>query len=323
MSEMTYTDALREAIKAEMERDASVFVMGEDIGEYGGAFGVTRGLLDDFGPERIVNTPISELGFTGMAVGAALMGERPIVEIMFMDFVTLIMDPVVNQAAKLRYIFGEQARCPMVVRTPTGGGRCYGPTHSQSFEAWFAHVPGLKVVAPSTPADAMGLLKTAVRDDAPIIFLEHKLLYPVRDEVGAGDAIPFGQARVVREGADVTVVAWSYMRELAEQAADELLDYDIEIELIDPRTLVPFDIDTVVESVKKTGRLVVVDEGPRTGSISAEVAASVAELAFDDLAAPIRRVASADVPIPASPSLEHAALPSRERIVQAVMELLQ
>lgn len=324
MRECSTSDALREALTESLRADRNVFVMGEDIGVYGGAFGVTRGLLDSFGPDRIVNTPISEQGFTGMAIGAALVGARPVIEIMFMDFITLIMDPVVNQAAKLRYVFGPQARCPLVIRTPTGGGRCYGPTHSQSLEAWFMHVPGIKIAAPGTPADAKGLLKTAIRDDNPVLFLEHKLLYPVRGPVPQrGRAVPFGKAVRVRRGLDVTIVAWSWMRTLAERAADELLEFDITVDLIDPRTLVPFDIEAVLASVRRTGRLVIVDEGHGTAGISAELAARVGEQAFDHLDAPIRRVTTADVPVPASPALERAALPSSDRIVEAVLELLQ
>lgn len=323
MREISYSDALREALQEEMSRDSEVLLIGEDIGTYGGAFGVTRGLLDRFGPDRVVETPISEGGFVGMAVGASLLGARPVVEIMFMDFMTLVVDPLVNQAAKLRYVYGEQAACPLVVRTPSGGGRSYGPTHSQVFEAWFAHIPGLKVVAPSTPADAKGLMKAAIRDNNPVLFVEHKMLYPTRGPVpGRGSRpIPIGKARIARRGTDVTIIAWSWLALEAEAAADALAIDGIDAEVIDMRTLSPLDMETVIESVQRTGRLVIADEAPRSGGVSADIGVRVFEQVFDYLDGPIRRVTTPDVPVPASPVLEQAALPNRERIAAAAAEL--
>jgi len=241
---ITYTNALREALAEEMLRDDAVFLMGEDIGQYGGAFGVTRELLAKFGADRVIDTPICELSFVGAAVGASAVGSRPVVEIMFMDFITLAMDQIVNQAAKLRYVFGPQASCPLVVRTASGGGRCYGPTHSQSLETWFMNSPGIKIVAPSTPADAKGLLKTAIRDDNPVLFVEHKRLYGMRGEVSSSSSavVPFGEARNVRQGDDLTIVGWSWPLILAERAAEELDREGIGVDLIDLRTLCPLDI---------------------------------------------------------------------------------
>ena len=320
----SYTEALRDALSEELARDPSVFLMGEDIGAYGGAFGVTRGLLDRYGAERVVDTPISEESFVGMAVGAALGGFRPVVEIMFMDFLTLVMDPMVNQAAKLRYVFGEQARCPLVLRTAGGGGRCYGPTHSQWLTGWFAQTPGIRIAVPATPADAKGLLKSAIRDDNPVLFVEHKMLYGRRGEVPADpDAVvPFGKARRVREGEDLTIVAWSWMCMEAEAAAEALSGDEISVDLIDMRTLCPLDVTPVIESVKRTGRLMIVDEACRTGSMAAEIGMQVFEHVWDYLDAPIKRVCTPDVPLSASPSLENAALPGRERIYREALELI-
>lgn len=325
MKMLSGVEALREALSEEMTADPSVFLMGEDIATYGGAFGVTRGLLDAFGPDRVINTPISEPSFVGAAVGAALAGSRPVVEIMFMDFITLAMDQLVNQAAKLHYVFGPQARCPLVVRAVAGAGRCYGPTHSQSLEAWFVHTPGIKVVAPASPADAKGLMKTAIRDDNPVLFVEHKLLYSLRGEVPEeGDqAIPFGRARCVREGEDLTIVAWSWMSVEAGLAAQELEREGISAEVIDLRTLVPMDMETVVESARKTGRVLIVEEAPGTGGVGAEIGFRIFEQAYDYLDAPIRRLAAADTPIPASPVLEQALLPNRVRIAEAAFELVE
>ena len=325
MRELSYTEALREALREEMASDADVFILGEDIGAYGGAFGVTRGLLEEFGRARVVDTPISEPGFVGAAVGAAVVGSRPVVEIMFMDFMTLTVDQLVNQAAKLRYVFGPRAQCPVVVRTAGGAGRSYGPTHSQSLEAWFMHVPGLKVVVPATPADAKGLLKTAIRDNNPVIFMEHKMLYGQRGPVPAGAerCVPFGRARVACAGEDLTIVAWSWMAAEAERGVADLAELGISAELIDLRTLCPLDVETVVASVKKTGRVLIVEEGCRTAGVSAEIGFRVFEHAYDYLDAPIRRVTSPDVPVPASPVLESAMLPGRERIVAAARELME
>jgi pyruvate dehydrogenase E1 component beta subunit len=308
-----------------MARDRSVILMGEDIGVYGGAFGVTRGLLDRFGADRIIDTPISESSFVGMAVGAALAGMRPVVEIMFMDFITLAVDQFVNQAAKLHYVFGEQARCPLVLRTVCGGGRAYGPTHSQSLEAWFVHAPGIKVAAPASPSDAMGLLKTAIRDDNPVLFLEHKRLYGMKMPVSkrGPHPIPFGRAAVPRKGRDLTVVAWSWMTVEAWMAAEMLAAEGIEVELIDMRTLSPLDTRTVTDSVRKTGRLLIVEEGCATAGIAAEIGFRVFEHAYDCLDTPIRRVAAPDVPVPASPVLEKAVLPDRHAIAEAAVALVE
>lgn len=323
MTEMPYWQALRDALRAEMTRDPSVFLMGEDIGEYGGAFGVTRDLLREFGEERVRCTPISEGTIVGAATGAALVGLRPVVEIMFMDFMTLTMDQLVNHAAKMRYMYGPQARVPLVVRTPAGGGRCYGATHSQSLEAWFLHAPGLKVVAPSTPADAKGLLLAAIRDDNPVLFVEHKLLYATVGEVPDGDdALPLGRAAVRRQGSDVTVVSYSHSVLLALEAAAQLAERGVSAEVVDLRTLAPMDVDTVLASVRKTGRLVCVEEGARTGGVGAEIAARVAEEAYEYLDAPIRRVAAIDAPLPFSPPLEAAALPSAAGIAAACERLV-
>ena len=324
MRSITYTEALREALHEELKRDPNVFLMGEDIGLYGGAFGVTRGLVEAFGPERVRDTPISEAGFVGAGVGAALAGSRPVVEIMFMDFITLAVDQLVNQAAKLRYVFGRQARCPLVLRTVGGGGRCYGPTHSQSLEAWFTHAPGLKVVAPATPADAKGLLKAAIRDDNPVVFMEHKRLYGSRGDVPDGPdfTVPLGSARVATAGTDITIVAWSWMAAEAELAAADLQKEEIGAEVIDLRSLSPLDMPTVIASVKKTHRVLIVQEACRTGGFGAEIGCRIFEEAHDYLDAPIRRLATPDVPLSASPVLERAAIPDRGRIAQAAMELV-
>ncbi len=322
MRQLTTTQILRETLAAELRRDPRVFLLGEDIGAYGGAFGVTRGLLEEFGAERVRDTPISEPGFVGASIGAAVGGSRPVVEIMFMDFITLAVDQLVNQAAKLHYLHGLS--CPLVVRTPTGGGRGYGATHSQCLERLFFGVPGLYLAAPATPADMAGLLMTAIRDPNPVIFLEHKLLYPLRwecpDEPFA--PVPFGQARVARAGTDLTIVAWSWMAHLAERAAARLAEEDIAAEVIDLRTLSPLDRTTLCESVRRTGRALIVEEGPLTGGIGAELAAVLAAEAYDCLDAPIRRLASPDCPLPAARNLEAALIPDEAAIVAAARELV-
>ena len=324
MPELTYWQGLQAALRDAMQRDPRVFLMGEDIGAYGGAFGVTRGMLDEFGPQRVRCTPISEATIVGAATGAALTGMRPVVEIMFMDVLTLAMDQLANHAAKFRYMYGPQARVPLVVRTPAGGGRCYGATHSQSLEAWLLHVPGLKVIAPATPADAKGLLAAAIDDDNPVVCVEHKLLYatsgPVADDV---EVMLIGRGCVRRTGTDVTLVAYSYYVGVALQAAAALAADGIDAEVIDLRTLVPMDTDLVLASVRKTGRLVCIEEGTRTGGVGAEIAARVAEHAYEYLDAPIRRVAAADTPIPFSPALEPLALPSEDDVVRTVRELVR
>ena len=321
MRELTTTQILRETLAAEMRRDSRVFVMGEDIGVYGGSFGVTRGLIDEFGPERIRDTPISEPAIVGAACGAATGGSRPVAEIMFMDFMTLCVDQLVNQAAKLHYLHGLE--CPMVVRTPAGGGRGYGATHSQSFERLFFGAPGLRIAAPATGEDAAGLLQTAIRDPNPVLFVEHKRFYPLRWEMP--DELPppgpFGKARIAREGSDVTIIAWSWMAHLATRVADRLAEDEISAEVVDLRTLNPLDRDAIAASARKTGRVLIAEEAPLTGGIAAELSAIVNEVAFGRLSAPVRRVAAPDCPIPASRPLEAAVLPSEDAIYQAALEL--
>jgi pyruvate/2-oxoglutarate/acetoin dehydrogenase E1 component len=320
---LQYRQALNEALHEEMGRDPTICVLGEDIGSYGSPFKITEGLYERFGEKRVRDTPISEAGFCGLAVGAAMTGLRPVVEVLYVDFLALAMDQVVNQAAKARYMFGGKARVPLVIRTQGGGGRGNAAQHSQSLEMWFVHIPGLIVVQPSTPYDAKGLLKSAIRDDNPVVFLEHKLLYnttgPVPDEEYL---VPIGVADVKRAGDDVTIVATSRMVLFALDAAEGLAQQGIEAEVIDPRTLKPLDIETIVRSVRKTGRLVVVSEGHLTGGFTAEVAARVQREAFDWLDAPIMQVATDDVPLPYAGPLELAALPAVEDIVDAVQATL-
>ena len=324
MREVTYRDALREALREEMLRDKTVFLLGEDIGRYWhGAFKVTKGLAEEFGDERVRDTPISESAIIGVAIGAAITGMRPVAEIMFGDLSALAMDQIANQAAKLRYMFGGQAKVPLVIRMPFGAGVNIAAHHSQSFEAWFMHVPGLKIVMPSTPYDAKGLLKTAIRDDNPVMFFEHKLLYPIEGVVPEEEyTLPFGVADVKREGEDVTIVATLYMVHKALAAADELDKQGIEAEIIDPRTLVPLDKQAIVNSVKKTGRIIIVTEDCKTGGVSAEIAAVVAEEALDYLDAPIKRIAEPDTPIPFSPPLEQYVIPNEKSIVKAVKNIV-
>ncbi|HUW57470.1 MAG TPA: alpha-ketoacid dehydrogenase subunit beta [Planctomycetota bacterium] len=322
MRVISTSEAIREALAQEMYLDERVFLMGEDIGMYGGAFGVTRGLLERFGGGRVIETPISEAGFVGVAIGAALLGRRPVVEIMFSDFIFLAMDQLVNHAAKFRYVYGEQAPVPLVVRTPGGCGRAYGPTHSQAVEGYFVHTPGIKVVAPSTPYDAKGLLLASIRDPNPVVFIENRTLYPQKGEVPEKDyTLPLGKAAVVRVGGDVTVVAYSRMVHEALAAAETLADEGISLEVIDLRTLSPLDAETVLASVKKTGRTILVEEGPRTAGVMAEVAARIAEDAFDYLDAPVKRLTMPDIPVPCAAALEQAALPSRDDIVRTAREL--
>jgi len=320
---MTYAEAVRAALVEEMQRDERVILLGEDIALYGGAFRVTRDLVKQFGPERVINTPISENSFVGVAVGAALTGMRPVVEVMFMDFIALAMDQIANHAAKLHYIYGGQVSVPLVVRAPAGAGRGYGASHSQSLEAWFVHTPGLKVVAPSTPRDARALLKAAIRDPNPVVFVENKLLYPTRGEVPDEEEVgEIGKAAIVREGEDLSLIAYSRMTALALEAADRLASEGIECEVVDLRTLAPLDEETLLGSVAKTSRAVIIEEDTRRGGVGAEVAALLAEKAFERLDSPVRRVACEDVPIPCSPALEQAVLPSVEKIRQAVESLI-
>jgi pyruvate/2-oxoglutarate/acetoin dehydrogenase E1 component len=321
--QLQFREALNEALHEEMARDASVCVLGEDVGHYGGPFQVTRGLFEKYGEKRVRDTPISEAGFVGIAVGAAMTGLRPVAELLYIDFSTLAMDQIINQAAKARYMFGGKARVPLVIRTQGGGGRGNAAQHSQSLEMWYVHAPGLIVIQPATPHDAKGLLKSAIRNDNPVIFIEHKLLYntsgPVPDEEYV---IPIGVADVKRSGEDVTIVATSRMVLFALEAADELARRGIEAEVIDPRTLKPLDADTIIRSVEKTGRLVVVNEGHRTGGFTAEVTARVQREAFDWLDAPIMQVATEDVPLPYNGRLELEAIPNPQDIIDATLEVV-
>jgi acetoin:2,6-dichlorophenolindophenol oxidoreductase subunit beta len=321
--EITYLDAVREAMSQEMRRDATVFLMGEDVGVYGGAFGASRGMLEEFGPERVRDTPISEAAIAGAATGAAIMGMRPIFEIMFMDFVAISMNQLVNQAAKMRFMFGGKVSVPLVMRTPAGSGTGAAAQHSQSLEAWFVASPGIKVVAPSTPYDAKGLLVAAIRDNNPVVFMEHKLLYRTKGPVPEDlYTIPLAKAEVKRQGQHLTVIAISIMLPRALEAADILAREGIEIEVIDPRTLKPLDTQTITESVTKTGRVLIVHEAPVTGGFGGELAAVLAGgEAFDRLDAPIRRLAGRDIPIPYNRGLERAAVPQVEDIVAAAREL--
>jgi len=318
-----YVQALNEALREEMLRDERVFLMGEDIAIYGGAYQVTRGLYDEFGAERVRDTPISEAAIAGAAAGAAMTGTRPVAEIMYIDFSTIATDQIVNIAAKNRYMFGGKSTVPVVYRTQGGAGRGIAEHHSQSLEAWYQHIPGIFVVMPSTPFDAKGLLKTCIRDDNPVMFIEQKLLYGTEGEVPEGEyTVPLGVADVKREGTDVTIVAYSRMVLLALEAAEDLAKEGISVEVVDPRTLKPLDAETIIGSVKKTGRAVVVHEGYRTCGVGAEIAAQIMEEAFDYLDAPVLRVAGEDVPIPMSPVLEEAAIPSKTKIIEAVKKLV-
>jgi pyruvate dehydrogenase E1 component beta subunit len=321
MATMRYREALNLAMREEMREDESVFLMGEDVGVFQGAFKVSEGLLEEFGEKRVRDTPISENTIVGMGVGAAMAGLRPIVEIMTVNFALLAMDQIINSAAHIHYMFGGQAKVPMVIRFPQGGGHQLGPTHSHTLEAMFLHVPGLLVAVPSTPADAKGLLKAAIRDDNPVIFIEHESLYGMRGEVPEnGGPMRFGEAAVRRAGTDVTIVGISRMAVTAEGAAEKLAaEEDIEAEVIDPRTLRPLDLDTILESVRKTNRCVIVEEGWPHGGVGANLAALVQEQAFDYLDAPVQRVTGADVPMPYSKALEQAAMPHSEHVVKAAI----
>jgi pyruvate/2-oxoglutarate/acetoin dehydrogenase E1 component len=317
-----YREALNQALREEMQRDERVMLMGEDIGVFNGAFKVTAGLLDEFGDTRVRDTPISENTIVGMGVGAAMTGLRPVVELMTINFSLLAMDQIVNHAAHIRYMFGGQVAVPLVVRMPQGAGHQLGPTHSHSFEALYLHVPGLLVAVPSTAADAKGLLKAAIRDDNPVVFIEHESLYGQRGEVpDDGDhTVDFGQAAIRREGADVTIVGISRMALTAQKAAEVLSDeHEIEAEVIDPRTLRPLDLDTILASVRKTNRCVIVEEGWPHGGVGANLAALIQEQAFDHLDAPVGRVTGADLPMPYSKPLEQIAYPHEPQVVEAVI----
>ena len=321
--EMFYAEALNDALRIEMQRDPKVIVLGEDIAEHGGAFQVTAGLLAEFGPDRIRQTPISEIGLVGTAVGAALTGLRPVAELMYIDFSGLAMDQIVNQAAQNRFMFGGQARVPLVVRTQGGSGRGNAAQHSKSLEAWFTHVAGLKVVMPATPADAKGLLAAAIRDDDPVMFIEHKLLYRTKGPVPTGEhLVPLGKAEVKRIGTDVTIVTWSREVLFSLEAAATLAEEGIEAEVVDLRSLVPLDKEAILSSIRKTRRVLVVHEAIKRGGYGGEIAALVAEEAFDDLDAPPRRLAGAETPIPYAQPLELGVVPQVADIVKAARALV-
>jgi pyruvate dehydrogenase E1 component beta subunit len=321
---MRYREALNAALREELQRDERVILMGEDIGVFGGAFKVTSGLLEEFGERRVRDTPISENTIVGVGVGAAMTGLRPVVELMTINFSLLAFDQIVNHAAHIHYMFGGQARVPLVVRMPQGAGHQLGPTHSHSLEALFLHVPGLLVAVPATAADAKGLLKSAIRDENPVIFIEHESLYGVRGEVPEEEhLVPFGRARTVREGWDLTIVAISRMALTAERAAETLAsEHGVQAEVIDPRTLRPLDLDTILASVRKTNRCVIVEEGWPHGGVGANLAALIGEQAFDDLDAPVQRVTGADVPMPYAKPLEDIAYPHEPQIVHAALAAL-
>jgi acetoin:2,6-dichlorophenolindophenol oxidoreductase subunit beta len=321
--ELTMSQAINEALAEELRRDPTVFLIGEDVAEAGHPFKVLSGLVEEFGTDRVIDSPISEAGISGLGLGAAITGMRPVVDIMFGDFLTLIMDQVVNQAAKIHYMSGGSLKAPLTIRTTLGATRRSGAQHSQSLHAWVAHVPGLKVCLPSTPADAKGLLKSAIRDDNPVVIFEDKMMYTVKGLVPDGDhLVPLGLADVKREGEDVTVIATSSMVQVALEAADELEGEGVSVEVVDPRTIAPLDRATLVASAQKTGRVIVVDEGHRSYGASAELAAVIAEEAFWHLDVPVVRLAAMDVPIPFSPVLEDETVPTPERVVEAALRLL-
>ncbi|MDK2881861.1 MAG: acetoin:2,6-dichlorophenolindophenol oxidoreductase subunit beta [Bacillota bacterium] len=322
MREITFAEATMEAMAEEMERDNRVFLMGEDIARQGGIFGQFKGLPQKFGFDRVRDTPISETAIVGAGVGAALAGMRPVVDMHFVDFITVAMDEVVNQMAKIRYMFGGQCKVPMVLRAPDGAARSAAAQHSQSLEAWFVHVPGLKVVIPSNPADAKGLLKAAIRDDNPVLYFENKDLFRMKGPVPDGEfLVPIGKAKVVREGRDVTIVSYSITLHKALKAAEKLAEEGIEAEVIDLRTIVPLDKETIFASVKKTKHLVIAHEATKNGGVGSEVAAVVAEEIIDYLDGPIKRVGAKFVPVPFSPALEPLMLPQVEDIIAAVKEI--
>ncbi|MBJ7593565.1 MAG: alpha-ketoacid dehydrogenase subunit beta [Candidatus Dormibacteraeota bacterium] len=323
MPVMTYRQALHDTLREELLRDDDVFLMGEEIGVFEGSYKITAGLLQEFGAKRVRDTPICEEGFVGAAIGAAMLGLRPVVEVMTLNFTILALDQIVNHAAKIHSMFGGQVSVPMVLRTPGGGGQQLAATHSQNLEVWFAHVPGLKVVAPSTPADARGLLRTAIRDDDPVIFIENLALYNSKGEVPEGDAsVEIGRANVVKHGDDITIVSYSRAATVALEVASHLEDEGISAEVVDLRSLRPLDRATVVGSVARTGRAVIFEEDWLSYGIGAELAATIQEGAFDHLDAPVRRVAAAEVPLPYSKPLELAALPNAEQLVRVVHETL-
>ncbi|HLJ36752.1 MAG TPA: alpha-ketoacid dehydrogenase subunit beta [Ktedonobacteraceae bacterium] len=322
MKEMTLGQAIREALAEELRRDPLVFIMGEDVAEAGTPFKVLSGLVEEFGPSRVIDTPISEAGITGLGVGGAMTGMRPIVDIMFGDFIALAMDQIVNQAAKVHYMSGGKLKVPLVVRTTLGATRRTAAQHSQSLHAWVSHVPGLKVVLPSTPYDAKGLLKTAIRDDNPVIFFEDKMMYQLKGMVPEGEyTIPFGVADIKREGNDVTIVATSSMVQVALDAAEKLAALNISAEVVDPRTMFPLDKHTLIESAKKTSRAIVMDEGYERYGVTAELAAVIAEGAFYYLDAPVKRMGAMDVPVPFSPVLEDLTVPTVTTVIEVAKTL--
>lgn len=322
--ELTMAEALREALAEELRRDPSVFVMGLEVGVAGGTFKSFEGLYDEFGPQRVVDTPISEEGYVGLGVGSAMTGMRPVIDVMFGDFVTMAMDPLVNQAAKMYYMTGGQVSVPMVLHTVIGAGRRSAAQHSQSLQAWFAHIPGLMVVMPSTPYDVKGLMKSAIRYDGPVIFYDDKMMYKLKGPVPEDEyLIPFGVADVKRRGDDITVVATSSMVQVALEAADLLSKEGLSLEVVDPRTIKPLDIDTIVASVEKTHRAIVMDEGYQSFGVTAEIAAQIADKAFDYLDAPVKRYGAMDVPVPFTPSLEDLTIPNAEGLVALVREVMQ
>ena len=324
MAIKTYREALNETLRTEMRRDPDVFIIGQDVGKFEGAYRVTQGLLEDFGARRVKDAPISETAIVGAGIGAAMLGLRPVVEFMTINFTLVAIDQIVNHAAKIRYMFGGQVSVPMVIRTPGGGGQQLTAQHSQNFEHWYAHVPGLKVVAPTTPADAMGLLRTAIRDNDPVFVLENLALYNTRGEVPDGDhTIPLGKADVKREGSDLTIIAHSRMVNVSLMAAEKLAEDGIEAEVVDLRSLRPLDTETIVASVQKTNRAMTVEEGWPTFGVGGEIVALLMAEAFDDLDAPVLRVGGEEVPMPYSKPLERAAIPSVDKVIKTAMRVLE
>jgi pyruvate dehydrogenase E1 component beta subunit len=324
MREITFSQAVNEAIAEEMRRDKDVFIMGEDVAEAGTPFKILSGLVEEFGVQRVLDTPISEPGFTGIAVGAAMTGSRPIVDLMFGDFLFLVMDQLANQAAKQHYMSGGKLKVPMVLRTNLGATRRSAAQHSQSLQAMVAHIPGLKVAMPSSPYEAKGLMKTAIRDNNPVVIFEDKLMYQVKGEVPEEEyLIPFGQANILRSGEDITLIATSSMVQIAEEAAAQLASENISAEVVDLRTLVPLDEKTILESVKKTSRVIVIDEGHQSYGVTAEIAGRISEKAFYHLDGPVVRMGAMDVPVPFSPALEDLTVPTVEAVVAKARKLMQ
>ena len=324
MAKITMREAISQALMEEMDRDPSVFILGEEVGVWGGSYAVTKGFYDKYGPQRVKDTPIAENAILGGAIGAAMVGQRPVAELMTINFAFSAMDYIVNQAAKLHYMFAGQFTLPMVIRAVGGGGRQLGATHSQTPDAIFAHFPGLKVIAPGTPADAKGLLKAAIRSNDPVLFIEHATMYQTRGEVPEGDVvIPIGKSKVQRVGSDVTIVTYSKGLELSMKAADELAREGVQVEVVDLRCLRPLDMEPVLESFKKTNRAVVVEEGWKSYGVGSEIVARIYEEAFDYLDAPVKRVAQKEVPLPYNRTLEQAALPQVEDVIAAVKEVLK